>query len=242
MPDRSTPPVITCSDHAFFLDLDGTLAEIVARPEQAMIADTMKDLIRRLSVQTNGAVAVVSGRSLDDIDRLISPLELPAAGSHGQELRGGGADAVAPSGEIAPDVVHIIAEFATQRGLLAEQKPGSVALHYRSAPEYEAECKALIDGLVSGDDRYRAVHGKMVSELAQRACDKGTAIAAFAKTAPFAGRTPVMVGDDVTDEDGFRMAQSLGGIGIKIGEGATDASHRLPSIPAFAEWLADILR
>lgn len=243
MPDISPPPAISCTAHAFFLDLDGTLAEIVARPEQAMIAQPMIDLICRLVTQTDGAVAIVSGRCLADIDRLTDPLTLPAAGSHGQELRGvtalGGG---VPSDKVAPDVVLKITEFAERHGLLAEPKPGSVALHYRSAPEHEAECKALIDGLVADDDRYRAVHGKMVSELAQRACDKGTAIAAFAQDAPFAGRVPVMVGDDVTDEDGFRAAQAMGGFGIKIGPGATEARHRLASIEALADWLGDILR
>lgn len=243
MPDPTSPPTINCNDHAFYLDLDGTLAEIVARPEQAMISGGMRDLVGQLVAQTQGAVAIVSGRSLADIDRLLQPLSLPAAGSHGQELRGiADADQIEACASVDACVVAQITDFAAQTGLLAEQKPGSVALHYRSAPEREAESRALIDRLVSGDDRYRAVHGKMVSELAQRAHDKGTAIAAFSNVAPFAGRVPVMVGDDVTDEDGFRTARELGGIAIKIGEGPTDASHRLASIAAFSDWLTEILR
>lgn len=243
MHDPTPPPAISPRDCAFYLDLDGTLAEIVARPEQAVISEDMRTLIYRLVAQTDGAVAIVSGRSLADVDRMLHPLSLPSAGSHGQQLRGAGSVTQVEAGEgIDTTTAQKITQFATRAGLLAEHKPGSVALHYRDAPMRETESRALIDGLVANDDRYRAVHGKMVSELAQRDCDKGTAIAAFASVAPFAGKVPVMVGDDVTDEDGFRSAQALGGFGIKIGEGQTGARHRLRSIAALSGWLTEILR
>lgn len=237
------PPTIDCGKHAFFLDFDGTLAEIVARPEEAQITAHMRDLIGRLVDRTDGAVAVVSGRSLADVDRLMSPLVLPVAGSHGSELRGyDGAQQTDTDRKIDPDALQRITGFARQTGLQAEQKPGSAALHYRSAPDRAQDSIALIDDLAATDDRYRAVHGKMVSELALCAHDKGTALAHFANSAPFAGRVPVMVGDDVTDEDGFRRAQALGGLGIKIGAGETIAAHRLNSIGAFSRWLEDIIR
>lgn len=242
MQDATFPPVMTCRDHAFYLDLDGTLAEIVARPADAVVTATMRDLITRLVSQTNQSVAVVSGRSLKDIDRLMHPLLLPAAGSHGQELRFPNSFTEAKGvNDIAADAVTKIMEFASLSGLLAETKPGTVALHYRSAPDLEAASRNLIDGIAARDDRYRAIHGKMVSELAQRAFDKGTAIAGFADTAPFRGKVPVMVGDDVTDEDGFHMAQKLGGHGIKIGPGPTAARYRLNSVTGFATWLESIL-
>ncbi|ASM71319.1 trehalose-6-phosphate phosphatase [Pseudosulfitobacter pseudonitzschiae] len=242
MSTTNCPPIVRCNDHAFYLDLDGTLAEIVARPEQAMISAGMRGLITQLAAQTSGAVAIVSGRALADVDRVLHPLHLPVAGSHGQELRGAGpTDQGSARDGIDDDALHRITTFAARLGLLAERKPGSVALHYRSAPQHVAASRALIDSLVARDDRYRAIHGKMVSELALRACDKGTAIAALSKVAPFAGRVPVMIGDDVTDEDGFRMAQALGGLGIKIGTGPTDASHRLASVAALSDWLAALL-
>lgn len=242
MTQPNYPPRIQCRDHAFYLDLDGTLAPIVAQPEMAVVPRDTRDLLVRLSDATDGALAIVSGRSLADVDRILAPLMLCASGSHGAELRGAGALPVSKAPlaalQAAADTVD---QFAGPKGLLVERKPTAVALHYRAAPQHADACRALIERLAGSDPAQRALHGKMVSELTLAAYDKGTALGVFSRVAPFKGRVPVMVGDDVTDEDGFRAAQAQGGLGIKIGEGATVANYRLASVPAFGDWLASLL-
>jgi len=242
MTQPNAPPYIQCRDHAFYLDLDGTLAPIAEQPEQAAVPQATRDLLVRLSDATEGAVAIVSGRSLAEVDRILAPLTLRASGTHGAELRGAGET---PISQVPLATLRAAADeigrFAEPKGLLVEPKPTAVALHYRTAPQHADACRMLIETMARSASELRALHGKMVSELTLAAFDKGTAIARFSRTAPFKGRLPVMVGDDVTDEDGFRAAQAQGGMGIKIGEGATVARYRLASVPAFGDWLASLL-
>ena len=129
--------------------------------------------------------------------------------------------------------------LAAAHDLLIEAKPGAVALHYRSRPDLGPLVRRTVDEAVIPG--LRALHGNMVSEIARADIDKGTALAALMARPPFAGRVPVMIGDDVTDEDGFRRAQAMGGAGLHIGAGPTVALWRLPTIDAAHDWLARTL-
>lgn len=224
---------------ALFIDFDGTLTPIVARPELARPAPETLRLLSRLAERHDGAVAVLSGRRLADLDELLAPLRLPAAGSHGVERRdaGGRAHLEAPDEAAFRPLYETLAAFARRERLLLEPKPGGAALHFRSRPELETECRALADRLVDGRDDLRVIHGSMVAEIAPARGDKGTALSAFMTEPPFLGRTPVAVGDDTTDEDAFAAAQELGGVGIRIGFGPSGARCRLPDIDAFLAWL-----
>ncbi len=224
---------------ALFLDFDGTLAPIVARPELATIAPTTREVLAALLELTGGAVAILSGRGLADLDTKLAPLKIAAAGAHGAELRRAG-DVPGAAPEMAPALMPAHADltaFAARHGLLLERKSGAVTLHYRAQPALAAECRALVERLAEGPG-LRAMHGLMVSEVALAGIDKGTALRTFMAEPPFAGRRPIAAGDDTTDEDAIRAAQALGGAGIRIGDAPTAAHHRAPSIAAFLDWLA----
>ena len=248
MPDTihqtNRPPRVDAATHGFFLDLDGTLAPIVENPQDVCLPERTRDLLTRLVAATEGAVAVVSGRAMMDVDRILGALHLPVSGSHGLELRlGYGADGQHQHATGVPNtVIDRAEEFAVLHGVMAERKPGAIALHYRKTPEQAEACRAFVDTLTAEDASLRALHGKMVSEVALKGIDKGGALEKITQTPGFAGRTPIMVGDDVTDEDGFRAAQARGGFGIKVGAGETVAVHRLDDVEAFADWLEEILR
>lgn len=246
MPDTShlpgPPPRVSPADHAFFLDLDGTLAPIVEDPAEARLPARTRALLERLVTETGGAVAVISGRGLTDLDRIIAPLRLPASGSHGVELRLGNRSDATENGPSLPQrVIDRVEAFAVAQRVTSERKPGAIALHYRKTPDQAESCRAFVDEVTRNSDELRALHGKMVSEVALQGIDKGHALKRIADSPAFKRRRPVMVGDDVTDEDGFGAAQALGGFGIKIGEGPTAADHRLADVTAFADWLEDIL-
>src|SRR5215472_2079439 len=201
------PPLPEPSDRwAIFLDIDGTLVAIAETPQTAQVEPELLPLLERLRQGAGGALAVVSGRRLADIDRLLAPLCLPAAGLHGRErrradgtlLKSGGPEAI-----IAP-LRPLLAAYAEARpGLLLEDKGGSLALHYRLAPAYAASVCRLARRLAAEEPRLRVILGRKVVEFQPRGSDKGAAIAAFLAEPPFAGRRPVYAGDDATDEDGF---------------------------------------
>jgi len=242
--DTNLPPRIDTATHGFFLDLDGTLAPIVDNPQDARLPDRTRHLLTRLVAATDGAVCVVSGRALADVDRILGALHLPVSGSHGLELRlGNDRDIPRVAAEGVPNaIIDRVEEFAVLHEVTSERKPGAIALHYRKTPEQAEACRAFVDTLTRDDSSLRALHGKMVSEVALTGVDKGGAVEKIAASPTFAGRIPVMVGDDVTDEDGFRAAQARGGFGIKVGEGTTQAMYRLDGIADFADWLEEILR
>jgi trehalose 6-phosphate phosphatase len=230
---------------AFFLDLDGTLVDIAETPEAVDPGEAEIALLQRLQKACEGALALISGRSLKRIDELFSPLVLAAAGQHGAERR----DARGkrhrhrfPASALRATAGGIRSFAARHQGLVFEDKGASVALHYRLAPQLAAAAqKAVRDAAGPLGDAVEVQGGKMVVELKPAGCDKGAAIESFMQEPPFAGRVPVFLGDDTTDEYGFRVVNRLGGHSIKVGEGASAARWRLENPAAARAWLAQWL-
>ncbi|MCI3208390.1 MULTISPECIES: trehalose-phosphatase [Pandoraea] len=249
----STTPADTCvvdiTKVAFFFDLDGTLAPLAPRPDAVKLPRDTARVLASLFERTHGAVAVVSGRAIDDIDGLLAPLRLPAAGLHGAELRH--ADGlllraeghVADTERIAAMAAPLHALVAQHPGLLLENKGSALALHYRGAPELAGVARDTMRALADlHAEHFSLQPGKLVFELRPRHVSKGRAITTLLQEAPFAGRTPLFAGDDLTDEAGFADVNALGGITIKIGDGETCAHHRLPTPEALTAWLLTLHR
>lgn len=227
---------------ALFLDVDGTLLQIEHHPDAVRVSPDLLTALDRLARRFGGALALISGRSIANLDALFEPLRLPCAGVHGLERRS--ADAVVHRDDATTLLAPLrapLAEFArAHAGLLLEDKGQSLALHFRNAPGCESEAEALLRGLIAaGGSSLKLKPGKMVLEVTPGNADKGTAIAAFMQEPPFAGRRPVFIGDDVTDEDGFAVVNALGGLSIRVGhaDAPTAALHRLPDEAAVFAWL-----
>jgi trehalose 6-phosphate phosphatase len=234
-----TPPFI--GQAAFFLDIDGTLLDIAETPYAVEPKRGDCALIGDLQRSAKGAVALISGRSLASIDELFAPLVLPAAGQHGVERRdpGGRVHRMAFPVDSLQRVARDVESFARRHeGLVFENKGHSVALHYRLAPELaEAAHQVVRKAARRLGEGVEVQAGKMVAELKPAGRDKGMAIEEFMREAPFAGRIPVFLGDDVTDEYGFRVVNRLGGHSVKIGKGPSEARWRLADAAGARAWL-----
>jgi trehalose 6-phosphate phosphatase len=221
---------------ALFLDFDGTLVDIALRPEAVRVDAVLPARLAAVRARLDGALAVVSGRPIADIDRLLAPLRLTAAGVHGLEVRadpdGVVATAEAATGALAAVRAVLAAAGLPGAGVQVEDKRVAVAVHYRNAPERGAMVQALLADVVALNPALHLVNGKMVVEVKPRGVDKGTALMNFLARPPFLHRVPVMIGDDVTDEDAFRAALSAGGRAIKVGPGDSLAPERLPDVAA----------
>src|ERR687898_1804119 len=222
------PPPLRGADIALFLDVDGTLLEIEREPGAVHVPERLCRILERLQSATGGALALVSGRTLDQLDRLFSPLHLSAAGLHGLERRNFGVktETAAPDPAAFERARRRLAEFAdAHEGVLLEDKGLTLALHYRNAPAAAEEAGRVADSAVAESARALVLlQGKMVYELKPPGVDKGRAIAAFLDEPPFAGRPPVFAGDDLTDEAGFVTINQRGGVSIRIGDGAPTAA------------------
>jgi len=235
-------PDMDVGSTAFFFDFDGTLVDIAPEPHLVRVDALVRQALTQLQQLADGAVAVVSGREIAQIDKYLAPLVLPAAGVHGVEIRGAdGRIARDEADELALEDVRqgIEAFVALHEGLLAEIKRGSIALHYRQRPDLQAACMAFA-AKAEAQGRFHVLHGKMVIEFKASPLTKGTAIATLMSQPPFRGRRPFFVGDDVTDEHGFLAVNRLGGISMKVGSGETQAHFRCEGVAAFARWLAAI--
>jgi trehalose 6-phosphate phosphatase len=230
---------------ALFLDVDGTLLDIAERPDEVDHHQIDRALVEGLQRAAGGATALISGRSLAQLDAMFAPLVLPAAGQHGferRDARGRRHRHRFPVETLAP-AKEQLRDFAVRHpGVVLEDKGASVALHYRLAPQLE---QAALDAMRSASAPLgAAVHtqaGKMVWELKPAGADKGTAIDEFMREAPFAGRKPVFLGDDVTDEHGFLVVNRLGGHSVKVGSGESAARWRLADPQAAHAWLREWL-
>ena len=231
-------PILTTA-HALFLDFDGTLTELAPRPEAVRIASGLVPTLAAMQAHLGDALAIVTGRPEADIDGFLAPLRLPLASEHGAQYRLFGESLASVA---TPDLTQVLqaaqALAARHAGLLVETKRASIALHYRQAPQLEAQCLHAMERAVHGLDGVELLRGKCVLEVKPRGVHKGQAIIDFMTQPPFAGRMPVFVGDDVTDEAGFAAVQALGGWGIKVGEGPTMAQHRCMPPAALRGWLS----
>jgi trehalose 6-phosphate phosphatase len=245
------PPLVPSSvpsferNWAFFLDVDGTLVDIAETPEEVDPGADEIGLLKDLHRACDGALALISGRSLARLDALFAPLVLPVAGQHGVERRDASGKRHRhrfPVAALKPAAGGIRNFAARHKGLVFEDKGASVALHYRLAPQLAAAAQAAVrEAAEPLGEAVEVQGGKMVVELKPAGCDKGSAIEAFLQEPPFAGRIPVFLGDDVTDEYGFRVVNRLGGHSVKVGEGPSAARWRLPSPAAARTWLQEWL-
>jgi trehalose 6-phosphate phosphatase len=237
---RALAPPPLHRDQALFLDFDGTLVEIAQSPSLVRVPAELPELLRELTSWLDGAVAVVSGRPLDELARMLAPFHGGIAGDHGLERRLG-------DGTVTRCLAHheldrfrpLVAGFAARHnGVLLEDKGGSLALHYRQSPALAARCRALVRRAAQASNGALAtIAGKMVVELIPQSAGKGRAIAGFLADPPFRGRLPVFVGDDITDEDGFAVVNRTGGVSVHVGGGATIAHHNLATVGDVLAWL-----
>lgn len=233
------PPADLLLNASLFLDFDGTLVEIAATPDAVEVSVSLRQLLRDLHQRLDGRVAIVSGRSVAEIAALLEPVTLTVAGSHGLEIAAAGEPPVVPERTEGVDAaLAALNDFARDRpGVLVEDKPFGVGLHYRQAPEQEADARALAATLADRHDLHLQL-GKMVAELRLPGGDKGSALKALMAEPGRAATRPVFMGDDVTDEAAFAAACELGGAGILIGPARdTRARYRLDDVPAARAWL-----
>lgn len=220
---------------ALFLDLDGTLLDIALAPDKVIIPPGLIDALARVGAALNGALAVVSGRRLADIDRMLSPLRLPVAAEHGAVVRlpSGVVDSVSPVRRPPPQWAAQLRDATRDwSGILVEEKTYSIAIHYRLAPDRMSAVKQLATSLVRSDPQFELLAAKRAFEVRPKGVTKGRAVQMLIETEPFRARQPVFVGDDVTDEDGMEVAARLGGFGLNVGA----VFGGKP--PAVRDWLA----
>lgn len=234
----SFPPPLDLRD-ALFLDLDGTLAPIEATPDAVQFCVRRSDLLARLEDAMNGALAVLSGRTLEDIERILGGPPRAVAAVHGLVRRAPDGSLISPPPDPGLDRAREILRSLTKArsGLLLEDKGLSLAVHYRGAPGAGDAVREAVERLAVEEGLSRQ-DGDMVTELRTAGPNKGDAMRAFLAEPPFAGRRPIMVGDDLTDEHAFRAAADLGGFGILVGPPRpTAARYRLRNAEAVLAWL-----
>ncbi len=226
---------------ALFLDVDGTLLDIAHHPDAVTVSAALHDLLRDVYALNGGAVALISGRNLADLDRLFGPLLYPAAGQHGLERRDAAGHVTCSVGameRIHQAALALASQARRHPGIVVEHKGLSLALHFRNAPQAREWAELTMNALLVGlGPAFQLVEGKMVFDLKPGGRDKGTAIADFMSEPPFAGRLPVFVGDDITDEDGFAVVNIAGGHSIKVGDGDSLSPWRLADANSVRRWL-----
>ncbi len=235
MPSPSSPPPTDLlAGASLFLDFDGTLVEIAERPDAVRVDARLAELMRAVLAALDGRVAVISGRPAAQVRALFSA-ELVVVGSHGMEFA---ADGPPPRPAALADVGAAMQDLARRHdGVMVEDKPVGVALHFRQCPAAEGECVELASALAARHG-LALQPGKMMIEVRAAGGDKGTAIRALMREPAMGGTRPVFMGDDHTDEPGFAAAAELGGAGILVGEDrASAARYRLEGVEAALAWL-----
>jgi trehalose 6-phosphate phosphatase len=235
------------ADWSLFLDVDGCLVDFEPAPEAVRIPPPLLQTLERLQHALGGALAIVSGRTLDDLDRLFAPLPLACAGQYGFERRS--VDGTL-HGAPMPDADDV-AQLRRRCFALAEQLPGlriedksvSFALHYRETPELAAEVeRAAFEIAAELAGRFEVQPGAMVREIKPTLSNKGNAVTLFRRETPFRARLPIFLGDDFADEAAFAVVNAAGGYSVCVGcDRVTRASHALPSPGAARAWLGDFL-
>jgi trehalose 6-phosphate phosphatase len=236
------PPVFFLEEIALFLDFDGTLVELAPQPEAVTVPPDLPPLLEQLHGRMGGAIATISGRPIAEVDGFLAPVTLPASGGHGAELREtrGGEIRVVGAHLSDPLRAQIQAIVASLRkrwpDLRTEDKGTSIAIHYRHAPEAEADLRAALEALAFGDG-WQLLAGHRVFEIKAHGWNKGTALRRMMEGAAFAGRRPICVGDDRTDLDGMAAARALGGDGVAVGGLPAEVRWALADPAAVRAWL-----
>lgn len=244
-PRDKTPPVADAG-WAYFLDVDGTLIDIAETPDAVLVDTDLLDLIARLHRASGGAVALVSGRPISDLEGLLGVLRLPMAGQHGLERRDVAGrlwiHAAPPEAKCAIKAA-LLPVLERHPGLLLEDKGLTLALHYRQAPSLASYVHRLMGDLAAAaGNGLELQRGKRVVEIKPAGIDKGTAVSEYLNEPPFCQRRPVFIGDDLNDEHGFARVNRLDGISIKVGQGPSCARFRLPDVSAVRGWLGEVLK
>jgi trehalose 6-phosphate phosphatase len=227
-----------------FLDFDGTIVPIEDRPENVRVNASTLRFIERLAGKAQGALALISGRDIAVIDRLLHPLILPVAGVHGLQRRDAAGRLHTPA--IDQCIVESVAKeiesaFIGELGVAIERKAGAVALHYRLRPDYERRCHDIVTSLVRNRSELHLIEGNMVCEIRLDGDDKGAVIKKFLAERPFEGRIPIFAGDDATDESGFAAVNASGGASIKVGDGPSAARFRVGGVAELRGWFEGMM-
>ena len=232
------PPVELVRGGSVFLDFDGTLVDLAETPDAVIVSDRLRALLSAVHDRLGGRVAIITGRAGAAVSAMIDPAPVSVTGSHGLE-------AAAAEGQLDGSRAELQAVAAELRklerehpGLIVEEKPLGVALHFRQVPSAEALCRSAIERAAQGGTLI-VQPGKMMFELRPAGPDKGDALTQMMAQPPFSGTRPVVFGDDLTDERAFIAARMLGGAGVLVGElRETAASYHLPSVTHVLDWLA----
>ncbi len=245
LPVRPHPPPLVPAAAALFLDIDGTLLDLAATPDGVRVDVDVAALLPALGLALDGALALITGRTLADADRLFPGLGIPVAGQHGLVRRA--ADGSVHAHPPPPELDRLRADLgrfaARHGGLLLEDKGTTLAVHYRLAPKLASHVHRIVRAHVAGagEGSWRLQPGKAMVEIGPSGRDKGTAIQEYMSERPFRNRMPVFVGDDHSDEHGFAAIREMGGWGVKVGSGPTLAQYRLRDVAAVRRWLAAAL-
>lgn len=234
---------LECS--ALLLDVDGTLLDIKPTPGEVHASAALIAALERLFIVMGGAVALVSGRLISDLDRIFAPLRLPTIGGHGVEIRLGGTGHPIrqAAGELDPALRQDLTDIARSKdGILIEDKGFSLAIHYRLAPDQEPMIQGALDEIFATHDSsmIELLAGKSVIEVKQSAFDKGKAVRELMRRPPFEGRRPLFIGDDVTDEAAFAVMPEFSGLAYSVSRSVPGAMGSFPSPHAVRTWLCSI--
>jgi trehalose 6-phosphate phosphatase len=227
--------------HALFVDIDGTLLEMAPTPDAVSVPPALLGVLEELVARLGGAVALLTGRRIASADRLLRPLRLIASGVHGTELRAernGRICMLAPP--LPPAIVtKVDALGGIADGILVERKGAGMAVHYRHAPHLQGRLAAEVSAIVASCPGLVVREGRMVLEIGPSGYSKGSALALLNARAPFAGRRPVMIGDDVGDESALAEAERRGGVALRVaGEHFSGAMADFEGVRAVHAWLA----
>lgn len=236
------PPPLDPGTHALLLDFDGTLVGFSDDPAGVSIEPEALGHLLALAGTLSGALAIVSGRRIADLDRFLSPLAFAAAGVHGLELRrapGGAVEHAVDPASLARVRTRLQTAAKAHPGLRLEDKGSALVLHFREHPELEDVARETMADATRGESGLKVMPGNRIVEVHPAGMDKGLAVEALLGEPAFAGRLPLYVGDDTTDEYAMAAVQKRGGLGVKVGPGASLAEARLADVAAVHAWLAE---
>lgn len=241
LPDASLAP----ERWALFLDIDGTLLDIAPGPDDVAIPPSLAADLAAARDHLGGALALISGRAIESIDRMLAPLRLPAAGQHGAQMRYAADDPVVAAAVV--DFSHLrrrLTPVTAVAGVEIEDKGLSLAIHYRQAHTHPGKLRDwIVESLGELDNELEIIRGRRVVEIRPRGISKATAVAAFMTRAPFQDRRPIFIGDDTTDEDGFKAVTARGGVAIQVGPRTSALASRWIENPAAVRrWLSELPR